>query len=262
MSTLVLEDVGASTPGEPLRLRFDSGGGTDVVFEVDDAGVLQILADGEEIILGLSGFPSGADLVRVHGQLGVNSAIFASTFQVVGSTGQLITFFNQHASPSGIRMLFTQSPNNTIQTFEEWEDGTTLRAEIRSNGGLANFQSNDVDLSDADLKVVEPGVIPSTWNRIKALDIVSYRYRDAPGSRPMIGVTAQQVETVDPDWFADRHTITYPEEIIRGRDGRIKATLPARIRERPRMVYNKDIFFSAIRAVQECMERIEALETP
>lgn len=268
MSTLTLEDVGASTPGEPLRLRFNSGGATDIVFEVDSSGVLQILADGEEIILGAVGFPTGADLTRVEGQLGVNSTTFAGAFQVVGSSGSFVMrFFNNGSAGTEQGFVFdfpNATPNSSIFFFAEYMDSTNTKFELRTNGGFANFQSNDADLSDADLKDVAPGVIPSTWDRIKALDIVSYRYKtDDPNGRPMIGVTAQQVRTVEPDWFEDRTTITYPEEKIMSRDGkRVKGIQPERIRERPCMVYNKDILFSAVRALQEAMTRIEALEAP
>ncbi len=53
----------------------------------------------------------------------------------------------------GIRVLYNNAtPNNTTNNFLYCDDSTQLRASIRSNGGLANYQSNNVDLSDARTK--------------------------------------------------------------------------------------------------------------
>ena len=68
-----------------------------------------------------------------------------------------LTPVNSHASnPFGIYNRFTGAdPNSTGNSFLYCEGSTaggTLRAGIRSNGGLANYSGNNVNLSDLDVK--------------------------------------------------------------------------------------------------------------
>ncbi len=68
-----------------------------------------------------------------------------------------LTPVNSHASnPFGIYNRFTGAdPNSTGNSFLYCEGSTaggTLRAGIRSNGGLANYSGNNVNLSDLEVK--------------------------------------------------------------------------------------------------------------
>jgi len=133
------------------------------------------------------------------------------------------------------------APNGTGNPFLQCTDGTT-RAVIRSNGGLANYQANNVDLSDIRTKTdITPAA--SMWDKVAALEIVAYKYIDQTHDDVNLGVIAQQVETVEPVWVdADGFGDTPEGE------------------EPLKTVYNKDITFAAIKALQEAMARIEALE--
>jgi len=143
----------------------------------------------------------------------------------------------------GIRVLYNNAtPNNTSNNFLYCDDSTQLRASIRSNGGLANYQSNNVDLSDARTKKdIAPAA--SMWGKIGALEIVTYKYNDQTHDDVNVGVIAQQVESVEPVWVdADGFGETPEGE------------------EPLKTVYTKDITFAAIKALQEAMARIEKLE--
>jgi len=121
-------------------------------------------------------------------------------------------------------------------------DSTALRASIRSNGGLANYQANNVDLSDARTKK-EINPAASMWDKIGALEIVTYKYNDQTHDDVNVGVIAQQVESVEPVWVDTDGFGETPEG------------------EEPlKTVYTKDITFAAIKALQEAMARIEKLE--
>jgi hypothetical protein len=147
------------------------------------------------------------------------------------------------ATVAGIQITYTaSSPNNTTNNFVYGEDSTAQRFGLRSNGGLANYQSNNVDLSDARTKKdITPA--PSYWNKIAALEIVTYKYNDQTHDDINVGVIAQQVESVEPVWVdADGFGKT-PEDGV-----------PLKT------VYTKDITFAAIKALQEAMARIETLE--
>ena len=144
----------------------------------------------------------------------------------------------------GIFINYTAAPNATDRAFVACFDGNgaTQRASIRSNGGLANYQSNNVDLSDARTKTdITPAA--SMWDKVAALEIVTYKYNDQTHDDVNLGVIAQQVETVEPIWVDPDGFGETPEG------------------EEPlKTVYTKDITFAAIKALQEAMARIEALE--
>jgi hypothetical protein len=143
----------------------------------------------------------------------------------------------------GARVFYNgAAPNGTGNAFLQCQDNAATRAQIRSNGGLANYQSNNVDLSDIRTKKdIAPAA--SMWGKIGALEIVTYKYNDQTHDDVNVGVIAQQVESVEPVWVdADGFGET-PE------DGTPLKT-----------VYTKDITFAAIKALQEAMSRIEQLE--
>ena len=146
-------------------------------------------------------------------------------------------------SVNGIQVNYSgASPNGTSATFLYCNDSTALRASIRSNGGLANYQSNNVDLSDARTKTdINP--LGSYWSKIAGLEIVSYKYKDQTHDDLNIGVIAQQVEQVAPEFVDSDGFGDTPEDGV-----------PLKT------IYNKDLTFAAIKALQEAMARIETLE--
>jgi len=148
-------------------------------------------------------------------------------------------------TPWGLAIQYSAAaPNDTSSTFLYCIDsGPTLRASIRSNGGLANYQSNNADLSDARTKKdITPAA--SMWDKIGALEIVTYKYNDQTHDDVNVGVIAQQVESVEPVWVdSDGWGGETPEDGV-----------PLKT------VYTKDITFAAIKALQEAMARIEQLE--
>jgi hypothetical protein len=145
--------------------------------------------------------------------------------------------------PFGISVEYSaQDPNGTGNEFLQCVGISTLRAEIRSNGGLANYQSNNVDLSDARTKTdINP--LGSYWSKIAGLEIVTYKYKDQTHDDLNIGVIAQQVEAVAPEFVNSDGFGDTPEDGV-----------PLK------MIYNKDLTFAAIKALQEAMARIETLE--
>jgi hypothetical protein len=73
------------------------------------------------------------------------------------------------------------------------------RFEVRSNGGIANFQANNVNLSDERTKKdIEP--LESYWDKFKEIEIVKFKYKDQTHDDFNIGVIAQQVEAVAPEF--------------------------------------------------------------
>jgi hypothetical protein len=77
-------------------------------------------------------------------------------------------------------------PNGTGNSFFTAEGNGTIRAQIRSNGGLANYSANDVNLSDRREKT----------NFAPAKNYID-QSADDPGTT--LGVVAQDVQAVAPE---------------------------------------------------------------
>jgi hypothetical protein len=159
-------------------------------------------------------------------------------------SNNIVYFRNSNATtPYGPSIRYTAAtPNNTGSEFLYCEDSTALRASLRSNGGLANYQANNVSLSDSRLKTdIKP--LASYWNKIKSLELVTFKYKDQTHSDDNIGLIAQQVESVAPelvdvDGFGETPADGVPLKTI----------------------YTTDLYHASIKALQEAMARIEALE--
>ena len=69
---------------------------------------------------------------------------------------------------------------------------------VRSNGGIANYSANNVNLSDARLK---RDFTPSQpWlEKLCKIEVGTFFYKDQTDETPNLGVLAQQVEAVAPE---------------------------------------------------------------
>jgi len=151
--------------------------------------------------------------------------------------------WNSSATPSGLFINYTSSPNNTASQFLRCFDGNvgTERASIRSNGGLVNYQTNDVNLSDERTK---KDIIPleSYWDKFKAIEIVKFKYKDQTHDDFNIGVIAQQVESIAPEFVDVDGFGKTPEDGI-----------PLK------SIYTADLHHATIKVLQEAMAKIEEL---
>jgi len=170
----------------------------------------------------------------------------ASYHELRSSTNDTEILYASHTSasvPIGITLKYTAaSPNGAASAFLYCSDSTAVRAYIRSDGGLANYQANDANLSDERLKIdITP--VASYWDKIKSLEIVSFKYKDQTDDIANIGVIAQQVEAVAPEFVSNDGFGEAPEG------------------EAPyKTIYTTDMYHAAIKALQEAMTRIEILE--
>jgi len=146
------------------------------------------------------------------------------------------------SSPYGVNIVFQNvSPNNATNYLLNCADSTATRATIRSNGGLANYSANNANLSDRNAKKdISPAA--GTWDCIKEWEIVNYRYKDQPDDADLnLGVIAQQVAESCPE------VITVFEEA--------KDDQPEKLG-----VKEQQMYWMAIKALQEAQVRIESLE--
>jgi hypothetical protein len=143
----------------------------------------------------------------------------------------------------GMIMYFDDDPNDATSKFLQLVDsngGGRIMGEWRSNGGIGNVQSNDADLSDESVKtnIVDA---PNYLDKINQMKVRNFQYKTQKDDRVLIGVIAQEVESVDSS------LIDGSEDLKR--------------------VYNKDIYFMMLKSIQELSQqnddlkkRIEALE--
>ena len=143
----------------------------------------------------------------------------------------------------GIQIRYSNAaPNNATNEFLACSDNAASRAFIYANGGLANYQANDSNLSDARTKTdIKP--LASYWDKIKSLEVVTFKYKDQTHSDDNIGLIAQQVESVAPEFVSNEGFGEVPEDGV-----------PLKT------IYTTDLYHAAIKALQEAMTRIEALE--
>jgi len=134
--------------------------------------------------------------VAIGGTLAV-SGIQTNTVATGGVNSA--NFISSHATnPYGIYINYSAvAPNGTGNEFVTCVDSVGVKCAIRSNGGIANFSANNVNLSDARVKRIL-GPAPEARSAFRRLAFVVGTYRDDPGTPPDVMVTAQQVAEVYP----------------------------------------------------------------
>ena len=178
------------------------------------------------------------------------SAVIASTdhsFVNRENSSYVIRCYQTHASnPYGIIVKYSNADvSNTSNHFFVGAEDNQDRFQLRSNGGLANVQSNNADLSDERVKK-DITDISSQYNFIKSLRVRNFKYKvDTDDDRVKTGIIAQEVETLDSSLIDNTGTYTskYVDE-----------------GENTKLVYDKDIHFRTIKALQEAITKIETLE--
>jgi hypothetical protein len=142
--------------------------------------------------------------------------------------------------PYGMYLKYRNgAPNGTSNPFLQFDDSSFNRFQVRSNGGIANFQSNDVNLSDERTKKdITP--LDSYWDKFKNIEIVKFKYKDQTHDDFNIGIIAQQIETIAPEFVDVSGYGQTPEDGI-----------PLKT------VYTTDLYHTTIKVLQESMIKIE-----
>jgi hypothetical protein len=231
-----IEAYADATPGNndyPGRLTFsttaDGSASPSEAMRIDSSG---------SVLIRRTGFRSGTTN--------------ACSLNVRGLGGDWTADFENPATTAancyGIVLSYSlAAPNNTGNQFFRCSDSSAVRAEIRSNGGLANFSANNANLSDRNAKKdISPAA--DTWNCLKEWEIVNYRYKDQPDDADLnLGVIAQQVAESCPE------VITIFQEAK-------EATDDAPSQDERLGVKEQQMYWMAIKALQEAQVRIEQLE--
>jgi hypothetical protein len=151
-----------------------------------------------------------------------------------------------------IRLNYSNySPNNASSWFIYATDSDAVRFYVTSAGGIGNYQANNVNLSDERTKK-EILPLESYWDKFKAIEIVKFKYKDQNHDDFNIGVIAQQVEEVAPE-FVDVDGWAKPKLDEEGNEI-ISDEEPLK------SIYSSDLHHATIKVLQEAMAKIETLE--
>jgi len=192
-----------------------------------------------------------------------NSTIHSATgayHEFIGDSNGGMMFIrhrNSGSSSNGVHIYFDSNFNNSTQYFLRAETSGGDKFRVRTNGGIANFQSNDANLCDEREKknIVN---LDSTWDCLKHWELKKFHYNeDADTDDKRYGVIAQQVAEHCPevitDWVKQEAKDAELDE-----DGNV--VTPAQ-EEIVRMgVKEQQMMWMAIKALQEAQTRIETLE--
>ena len=216
------------------------------------------IAAGQKIYLdGVSGTGNtfiqevNADEIGFYAGAALGLKVLATGAQVTGvlSTSAnigdwMVKHDNSNSStPYGARIYYTAaSPNNTSSTFIQCVDNAAARAEIRSNGGLANFSANNVNLSDERTKtaIVDAG---NYLDKICAIPVRTFKYKDQTDELLNLGVIAQEVEVIAPELVDVSGFGETPEDGVP-----LKA------------IYQTDLQYALMKCIQELSAKNTALE--
>jgi hypothetical protein len=192
-------------------IRFGQQSGTTFVetMRLDSSGTFRVKG---------AGTAGSTDAFQVSGSAPADAAritsggdlLVGTTAQLSGANSRLVVsyatadyvanFNNSNATPYGIRLLHNTDSNGTGNDFFVCIGNATIRATIRSNGGLANYSANNVNLSDRREKT-NFAPAKSYLDTICAIPVQTFNYIDQSEDDPglTLGVVAQDVQAVAPE---------------------------------------------------------------
>jgi len=158
---------------------------------------------------------------------------WAGWFQQVNNAGNSVAMFEYS----------TGAPNNSTDYFGLLRDTSGQKVQLRSNGGIANFSANDVNLSDRREKT-NFAPAKSYLDTICAIPVQTFNYIDQnmeedPGLT--LGVVAQDVQAVAPEMVMESNWGTKEEPKLR------------------LSIYQTDLQYALMKCIQEQQALIASL---
>jgi hypothetical protein len=167
----------------------------------------------------------------------------AAKMYVETSGSDYITAFRStNASPSGIAISYSTTPNAASNYFIDARDNTAQRFAVKSNGGIDNYSGNNTNLSDRREKT---NFSPATsyLDKICAIPVQTFNYIDQNLEEDgglTLGVVAQDVQAIAPELVSEGNWGT---------------------KEEPKMrlsIYQTDLQYALMKALQELKADFDA----
>jgi hypothetical protein len=165
--------------------------------------------NGDLVFNGYAGGSDYPERMRINGSTGALTNV-ANAYDDFSQT-----FGNASALPYGIYVSFSgAAPNNNTQVFMTCNDTSGQKFGLKSNGGLANYQANDANLSDEREKN-QFGLLDSTSDCVRNWEVVKYLYKDEDQTHPhKYGVIAQQVASHCPEVITNWVKVKGADEVL------------------------------------------------
>jgi hypothetical protein len=183
------------------------------------------------LLVGTTGQPIGGITTRL------------AVVQSVADYSQVLQ--NTNATPYGLYIKHNTDSNGTGNAFIVAIGNVNDRFVVRSNGGIANYSANDVNLSDRREKT-NFAPAKSYLDKICAIPVQTFNYIDQNLEEDdglTLGVVAQDVQAVAPELVMESNWASKGEE--------------------PKMrlsIYQTDLQYALMKCIQEQQAIIESLK--
>ena len=245
-----------------------------------------------------------AEVMRINssGNVGIGTTSPGNRLHVLKSANTYVMAVeNTNSTPYGLRVQYTDGPDNSDNQFFEGDDENATRFRVLADGDVKNHDNSYGSLSDERIKQ-DIRDSNSQWDDIKAVKVRNFKKKDdvrqyGDKAWEQIGVIAQELETVSPklirkhnpsscdiisssefgtlytsDDAETQDAVLYAaddQEVIDGDKnvGDIKTPSTKKIgdvkeiKEQVKSVNYSILYMKAIKALQEAMTKIETLET-
>jgi len=152
--------------------------------------------------------------------------------------------YNNDTSGKGMLLYYSAAAPNSAgvtNAFAMGQDNSAIRWYFSGNGGLNNFSANNTNLSDAREKK-NVALAGNYLDKINAIPVKTFLYNDQTDNDLNLGVIAQDVQAVAPELVTESDWGTAEEPKIR------------------LSVYQTDLQYALMKAIQELTARVAALE--
>ena len=167
----------------------------------------------------------------------------AKMYVEMSGADYITAFRSTNASPSGMAISYSTTPNAASNYFIDARDNTAQRFAVKSNGGIDNYSGNNTNLSDRREKT---NFSPATsyLDKICAIPVQTFNYIDQnmeDDGGLTLGVVAQDVQAVAPELVMESNWAKQGDE--------------------PKMrlsIYQTDLQYALMKALQELNAKFEA----
>jgi hypothetical protein len=224
------------------------------------------------------GASSVSEHMRINhgGNVGIGTTSIGAKLDVEKSANTYVMrVVNTNGTPYGLRVNYTDGPDNSDNQFIEGDDENATRFRVLADGDVKNHDNSYGSLSDERIKQ-DIRDSNSQWDDIKAVKVRNFKKKDdvrqyGDKAWEQIGVIAQELETVSPKLIR-KHNPSSCDIISSSEFGTLYEdgdTIPEgkkigdvkEIKEQVKGVSYSVLYMKAIKALQEAMTKIETLET-
>ena len=205
--------------GDGAALRLQDDGNLYAQVSTDNSGNLYLAADvsnGADSSIRFLNDNTERARIDSSGRLLVGATSGGSKLTVAASVSSdfiaNLTATINSGNSYGVLSSITTAPNDTVSSFFYGLDSSAGRFIVRSNGGIANYSANNVNLSDRREKT-NFAPAKSYLDVICAIPVQTYNYIDQNLEEDdglTLGVVAQDVQVVAPelvtesDWSVEK----------------------------------------------------------